>query len=204
MAKKKKKTNKKSILINAAFIAVAILLFLVGYVVAKNVTEKKIAKHASTYIYKAKETLDLVCNNISYDDPYKNVDYIYNITCYYSEAKSNYNAVHIAVDNNGIVRSLDYNIPAETSKSKEENYIMVEDIVKRTNEAIMSSGLDVKRLDLNNDLFNLFKIEFENRTYEQRSFVAEIGREHTDVVEYNSQEDETPYIPPYFRVLYRG
>ena len=204
MTKKKKKTNKKSILVNAAFIAVAILLFLVGYVVAKNVTEKKIAKHASTYIYKAKETLDLVCNNIKYDDPYENVDYVYNITCYYSDAKSSYNAVHIAVDNNGIVRSIDFNIPAETDKSKEENYIKIEDIVKRTNEAIMSSGLDVKRLNLNNSLFDLFKIEFENRTYEQDTFVAEIGREQSDVVEFNSQNDETPFIPAYFRVLYRG
>ena len=60
----------------------------------------------------------------------------------------------VAVDNNGIVRSIDFNIPAETDKSKEENYIKIEDIVKRTNEAIMSSGLDVKRLNLNNSLFD--------------------------------------------------
>lgn len=198
--KKKKNKNKKEILINVLVILGFAAAMFVGYIAAKHVTEKKIAKYASSYMTKLNDALKFVCHDIDYENPNKKVKYSYVINCYYSEARSQYNASSITMDNNGIIRQISYKIPAETNQSKEDNYTNIEDIMKRTNEAIGVSGADLSKIKMSNSMLETFKIGFSDKTLEQKSYVNEADDNYIVKNAFYPQDDETPYIPSYFEI----
>ena len=203
MTKKKKKKNQEEFLINFLVILGLIAALLLGYVAARHVTEKRIAKHASNYVDSLADTIELTCNNVDYISPLSQVKYHYTIICYYSSAKSQYNSSNIIIDNNGIIRGLEFRIPAETNKSKEENYTNIEDIIARTIEAIETSEADLSKIHTNKKLLESFKAEFDSKSYENKLYIEEKDNESTVYNEFHPQNDETPYVPPYFEIRFK-
>ena len=64
---------------------------------------------------------------------------------------------------------------------------MCEEIVDKTNKKLLES----------------FKVEFDIKSYENKLYIEEKDNDSTVYNEFHPQNDETPYVPPYFEIRFK-
>lgn len=202
MIKRKKKKDAQKNLMTVLIVVVLLFAMFLGYFIAKQIAENKIKKQAGPYVYSLKDSLELVCAHVEKTDPYIKVNYIYYVDCYYTSEKSDYKMSRITINNNGKILGIVYRLSVDTAKSKEENYEEINSIMRDTTDAIKASKFKEKSFVLNHasSLPKEFIIKIDNSSFEKNiSFNERINNDYLGL-NYYSQNDEDPHIPPYMYI----